>query len=143
MMRVDVDLLYEKLPAYCFMCECFDHVDLGCHLYSGGVIGAFIAPYGSWLQVEIKRTTRRNLQGRCFGLGEDDLFMEFDDDKPLANGPSSSSSAARIDEPMLLSEFRDSPLDRDNLIGINSRVDVSPFILGLNLALNTYTGGTP
>ncbi|TQD82844.1 hypothetical protein C1H46_031591 [Malus baccata] len=55
-----------------------------------------VSPYGSWLQVEIKRTTRRNLQGRCFGLGDDDLFMEFDDDKPLANGPSSSSSATRV-----------------------------------------------
>ncbi|KAM1023314.1 hypothetical protein TB2_044084 [Malus domestica] len=38
--RVDVDLLYEKLPAYCFLCGCFDHVGLGCHLYFGGVIEA-------------------------------------------------------------------------------------------------------
>lgn len=46
-MRMDVDILYERLPAYCFLCGCFDHVGLGCHLYTGGVIEPDKAPYGS------------------------------------------------------------------------------------------------
>lgn len=66
--------------------------------------------------------------------------MEFDDEQPRVNGPSSSPSAARvpnmgglgletsldcqIDEPMLLLEFWDSALDQDNLMGINSCIDV-------------------
>ena len=33
--RVDVDLLYERLPAYYFLCECFNHVGLGCYRYFG------------------------------------------------------------------------------------------------------------
>ena len=52
--RVDVDLLYERLPAYCFLSGYFDHVGLGCHLYIGGVIEPGKAPYRSWLQAEVK-----------------------------------------------------------------------------------------
>lgn len=83
---MDVDLLYERLPAYCFMCGCFDHVGLGCHLYTGSAIEPDKAPYGSWLQAEIKWANRSNLRDRRFGLGTDDAFVAADVKRPLANG---------------------------------------------------------
>lgn len=48
--RVEVDLLYEKLHAYCFLYGCFNHIGSGCHCYDGGTINPFKASYGSWLQ---------------------------------------------------------------------------------------------
>lgn len=73
-----VDLLYERLPSYCFLCGCFDHIGLGCQRYTRGRINASKALYGSWLQAEVKQAEMRNLQGHHFGLGEEDVAMEFE-----------------------------------------------------------------
>lgn len=47
--KADTELLYEKLPAYCFLCGCFNHVGIGCSLYNGGVIDGADAPYGDFV----------------------------------------------------------------------------------------------
>ncbi|XP_068314981.1 uncharacterized protein [Pyrus communis] len=80
--RVDVNLLYGKLYAYCFLYRCFNHVNLGCQQYTGGVIDAAMALYGYWLQAEAKYAGRRNLHGRRFSLGEEDYFVDFDEEQP-------------------------------------------------------------
>lgn len=78
--RVTVDLLYEKLLAYYFLCGSFNHLGPGSHLYKGVVIEATNALYGSWLQAEVRLSNRNNHRGRRYGLDEDERFVDSDDD---------------------------------------------------------------
>lgn len=94
--RVDVELLYERLPAYCFMCGCFDHVGLGLHLYSGKVIEADKTTYGSWLQAEVKRANIRNLRGRRFRLEKEEEFVDSDVEQLPVNAHPPSPGVARV-----------------------------------------------
>lgn len=142
--RVDVDLLYEGLYAYCFLCRCFDHVDLGCQRYTCGVIDAAMALYGSWLQAEAKCVGCRNLRGRRFSLGEEDYFVDSDEEQPSENGPSPSpgvmsdpglgvmdletSPDCRNDAPILFHEPRDLAQEHESLIEENPQVDLAPLI---------------
>lgn len=121
--RVVVDLLYEWLPAYCFLCGCFDHTGLGCHLYTGGNIDASTAPSRSWLRTEVKRETRRALLGHRFGLGEEDASMEFEDDhRP-------SDLEALVDSPVVSDSL---PVGTDLGVSENLRDDLGqgPFARG-------------
>lgn len=72
-----------------------DHIGVGCHLYAGGVIEADKAPYGSWLQAEVKRATRRNLRGRRFGLDQVDVSAdaEFSSEKDTPQVPTEGGTS--------------------------------------------------
>ncbi|KAM1181798.1 hypothetical protein ACFX13_000368 [Malus domestica] len=130
---------------------CFDHVDLGCQRYTGGVIDTAMALYGSWLQAKAKCAGRYNLRGCRFRLGEEDYFVDSDEEHPSENGPSPSpgvmsdpglsvidletSLDCRNDVLILFHEPQDLAQEYERLIEENPRVDLAPLIPDLNLAI--------
>lgn len=117
-----------------------------------GRIDAPTAPYGSWLQAEVKQDTRKALRGHHFGLGEEDATMDFDDDNrpsdlaalvvsPVVND--SLPIGSNLGVPGNPSDDHGQNLDSQHTItedpymnGNFSRVDLSPNIPNLNLDIN-------
>ncbi|KAB2622389.1 hypothetical protein D8674_024571 [Pyrus ussuriensis x Pyrus communis] len=98
---MDVDLLYERHPAYCFLYGCFDHIGLGCHHYTKGRIDDSTVPYGLWLQAEVKH----------------DVLMDYEDDQP-------PYASAALVESLLVSDPPPSRTDMDNSEDMRINLDL-------------------
>ncbi|KAM1774944.1 hypothetical protein COP1_044201 [Malus domestica] len=112
--RVDVDLLYEKLPAYCFLCGRRSSVLTDPTSAVGGLVWVRMMPLWIWM------LSNRTRVGRTSGIG--DLDMEC--------------SGIPISSP----DFRDLQSNQETLVGRDPCVDPPPITSEPIIALNSHVG---